>query len=136
MSTQLNLLKGNTDSLTATCFGTYSFSIPNSFKVLPASLSWTRPDQPTSNDRKPFWNASLKVLPMAIASPTDFMATVKAWSASLNFSNVKRALQLLVILENSRAMKPSTFGASDNILTVDAIVADKRIGHRGDLALI
>ena len=35
---------------------------------------------------------SLKVRPMAIASPTDFIAEVSVASASGNFSNVKRGI--------------------------------------------
>ncbi len=46
------------------------------------------PCVPVSSDRKPFCKASLNVLPMAIASPTDFIETVSVSSAPLNFSKV------------------------------------------------
>ena len=39
-----------------------------------------------------FWSASLKVRPMAIASPTDFIWVVSVWSASGNFSNAQRGI--------------------------------------------
>jgi hypothetical protein len=39
-----------------------------------------------------FWSASLKVRPMAITSPTDFIWVVSVWSASGNFSNAQRGI--------------------------------------------
>ena len=36
----------------------------------------TQPGRPVSSPRRPFWNASLKVRPIAIASPTDFICVV------------------------------------------------------------
>ena len=42
--------------------------------------------------RTHFWNASLKVRPMAIASPTLFMWVVSVSSASGNFSKAQRGI--------------------------------------------
>ncbi len=43
-----------------------------------------------SSDRSAFCRASVKLRPMAIASPTDFMCVVRVGSAPGNFSNAKR----------------------------------------------
>ena len=51
-----------------------------------------KPKRFTSMLRIAFWNASLKVRPMAIASPTDFICVVRVSSASGNFSNVQRGI--------------------------------------------
>ncbi len=48
------------------------------------------PACPVSRDRSAFCSASLKVRPMAMASPTDFIWVVRLGSASGNFSKVKR----------------------------------------------
>ncbi|GAA3421676.1 hypothetical protein GCM10018952_69170 [Streptosporangium vulgare] len=40
-----------------------------------------------SSERSAFCRASGKDLPIAIASPTDFMWVVRVWSAPVNFSN-------------------------------------------------
>jgi len=45
---------------------------------------------PISSERNAFWIDSLNVRPMAMASPTDFIDEVSVWSASGNFSKVKR----------------------------------------------
>ena len=50
------------------------------------------PRAPTSRERRAFWSDSLKVRPIAIASPTDFIAEVRVGSASGNFSKVKRGI--------------------------------------------
>ncbi len=50
----------------------------------------TQPGRPISSARSPFWNASLNVRPMAIASPTDFICVVRRKSAVGNFSNANR----------------------------------------------
>ena len=39
-----------------------------------------------------FWNASLKVRPMAMASPTLFMCVVSSRSDMGNFSNAQRGI--------------------------------------------
>ena len=58
-----------------------------------ASLSSNpNPNRCTSIERMHFWNASLNVLPMAIASPTDFICVVRVSSESGNFSNVHRGI--------------------------------------------
>ena len=43
-----------------------------------------------SSDRIAFCNASVKFLPIAIDSPTDFIVVVNRSSASGNFSKAKR----------------------------------------------
>lgn len=43
-----------------------------------------------SSERSAFWNASVKLRPMAMASPTDFMVVVSVESALGNFSKAKR----------------------------------------------
>ncbi|CAB5038124.1 unannotated protein [freshwater metagenome] len=43
-----------------------------------------------SRERKAFWSASVKLRPMAIASPTLFIVVVNVESAFGNFSNAKR----------------------------------------------
>ena len=50
------------------------------------------PRAPVSRERRHFWNDSLKVRPMAMASPTDFMAEVSVVLAPGNFSKVKRGI--------------------------------------------
>jgi len=52
--------------------------------------SITSPQRSCSSERTAFWRASLKVRPMAMASPTDFICVVSVWSASGNFSNAQR----------------------------------------------
>jgi len=43
-----------------------------------------------SSERIDFWSASLKVRPIAMTSPTDFIWVPSARSASGNFSNAQR----------------------------------------------
>ncbi len=43
-----------------------------------------------SSERSAFWSASVKLRPIAMASPTDFMVVVRVASASGNFSKAKR----------------------------------------------
>ena len=50
----------------------------------------TQPLRSISRARIPFWNASLKVRPIAIDSPTDFICVVSRQSAVGNFSNANR----------------------------------------------
>jgi len=51
-----------------------------------------RPKRPISSERSAFWSDSLKVRPMAIASPTLFICVVSVGSAFGNFSKVKRGI--------------------------------------------
>ena len=51
-----------------------------------------KPRAPVSSERRHFWNDSLKVRPIAIASPTDFIAEVSVVLAPGNFSKVKRGI--------------------------------------------
>ena len=51
-----------------------------------------KPKRFTSIERIAFWNASLKVRPIDIASPTDFICVVSVSSASGNFSKVQRGI--------------------------------------------
>ncbi len=63
-----------------------------------ASSSALSPTGPTksncepffSRERRAFCSASVKLRPMAMASPTDFMVVVRVASAAGNFSNAKR----------------------------------------------
>ena len=50
----------------------------------------TQPIRSISRPRSPFWNASLKVRPMAMTSPTDFICVVSVGSAVGNFSKANR----------------------------------------------
>ncbi|OPY10156.1 MAG: hypothetical protein A4E67_00668 [Syntrophaceae bacterium PtaB.Bin038] len=50
------------------------------------------PKRPISRDRTAFWRDSLKVRPMAMVSPTDFMDVVRRSSVSGNFSKVHRGI--------------------------------------------
>ncbi len=43
-----------------------------------------------SSERSAFWSASVKLRPIAIASPTDFMCVVSVGSAPGNFSKANR----------------------------------------------
>ncbi len=51
-----------------------------------------QPLRSASSPRRPFWNASLNVRPIAITSPTDFICVVSVGSAVGNFSNAKRGI--------------------------------------------
>ena len=55
-------------------------------------LSRPKPNRLTSIERITFCRLSLKVRPMPIASPTDFICVVRVSSASGNFSNVQRGI--------------------------------------------
>ena len=55
------------------------------------SISST-PERPVSSERRAFWSDSAKVRPIAIASPTDFIAVVRMGSAPGNFSKAKRGI--------------------------------------------
>ena len=48
----------------------------------------SKPEKPISNETKAFCRDSLKFLPIAIASPTDFIDVPKIASEVGNFSNV------------------------------------------------
>jgi hypothetical protein len=45
-----------------------------------------------SSPRSPFWSASLKVRPMAITSPTDFICVPRVGLAPGNFSKAQRGI--------------------------------------------
>ena len=49
-----------------------------------------RAQRSISSERMAFWRDSLKVRPMAMASPTDFIWTVRSGLVPGNFSKVKR----------------------------------------------
>src|ERR1700683_1085077 len=55
-----------------------------------SALPPPKPQAPTSKERRAFWSDSLKVRPMAMASPTLFICVVRVGSVCGNFSNVKR----------------------------------------------
>ena len=50
------------------------------------------PPRPSSSERTPFMNASLKVRPIAITSPTDFICVVSVRFACGNFSKFHRGI--------------------------------------------
>ena len=52
----------------------------------------SRPVRPVSRPRSAFCSDSWKVRPMAMTSPTDFIAVVSTGSAPGNFSNAKRGI--------------------------------------------
>ena len=47
---------------------------------------------PVSRPRNAFWKLSVKLRPIAITSPTDFMAVVRFSVAPGNFSKAKRGI--------------------------------------------
>ena len=47
----------------------------------------SKPSKPISSEHNAFWIDSLKFLPMAIDSPTDFIAVPNIGFVFLNFSN-------------------------------------------------
>jgi hypothetical protein len=52
----------------------------------------SRPVSPVSRERRAFWRDSAKQRPMAMDSPTDFIAVVRVGSAPGNFSKAKRGI--------------------------------------------
>ncbi len=58
----------------------------------PGGSTGSRPDNPVSIERKPFCSASAKERPIAIASPTDFIAVESRAGVPGNFSKVKRGI--------------------------------------------
>ena len=52
----------------------------------------SKPQRSISRPRMAFCSDSWKVRPIAITSPTDFMAVVRVSSAPLNFSKAKRGI--------------------------------------------
>ena len=59
---------------------------------IPSTSISSRPSRPVSSERRAFCRLSWKVRPIAIASPTDFMAVVSVGSAPGNFSKAKRGI--------------------------------------------
>ena len=49
---------------------------------------WSKPEKPVSREIKAFCNDSLKFLPIAIASPTDFIDVPQTAAEEENFSKV------------------------------------------------
>ncbi len=62
----------------------------SSSRSAPGVAPATQPIRSISRPRIPFWNASLKVRPIAMTSPTDFICVVRVGSAVGNFSKAKR----------------------------------------------
>ena len=54
--------------------------------------SESSPKRPISRERMAFCNASLKVRPMAMASPTDFICVPSTGLVSGNFSKAQRGI--------------------------------------------
>ena len=52
----------------------------------------SKPVRPVSSEQSAFCTLSWKVRPMAMASPTDFIAVVRSGSAPGNFSKAKRGI--------------------------------------------
>lgn len=71
---------------------------PSVGRTASRSISCLSPGSPTnvnrlpffSSERRAFWRASVKLRPMAMASPTDFMVVVSVESACGNFSKANR----------------------------------------------
>ena len=59
---------------------------------MPAISISSRPVSPVSSERSAFCSDSWKLRPIAIASPTDFIAVVSVGSAPGNFSKAKRGI--------------------------------------------
>ena len=62
------------------------------FSGAPLILISSNPVRPVSSDANAFCKDSWIVLPMAITSPTDFIAVPSIASAPGNFSNAKRGI--------------------------------------------
>ena len=56
----------------------------------PGAATSSSPEKPVSMLRRPFCNASAKLRPIDIASPTDFMLVDSSAGVPGNFSKVKR----------------------------------------------
>ena len=77
----------NPSSISNILLGMFSasfFSICLTFKL----NIWSTPEKPVSRETKAFCNDSLKFLPMAIASPTDFIDVPNTAAEAENFSKV------------------------------------------------
>ena len=57
-----------------------------------STRSHPQPLSPVSKDRIAFWKDSSKHLPIAMASPTDFIEVVRIEELPENFSNAKRGI--------------------------------------------
>ena len=68
-------------------FGIFSFSF-FSICCFDKLNILSRPEKPVSKDIKAFWRDSLKFLPIAIASPTDFIEVPRVAGEDENFSKV------------------------------------------------
>ena len=74
-------------------FGTRSLrSISSRLGACGSLLSKPKPQRPVSRERRHFCIDSLKVRPIDIASPTDFIEVVSTALAVGNFSKVKRGI--------------------------------------------
>ena len=65
---------------------------PSAIPVSPGISISSKPVRPVSSEQSAFCTHSWKVRPMAIASPTDFIAVVRRGSAPGNFSKAKRGI--------------------------------------------
>jgi len=70
--------------------GSATRSASSSAPAASAPAGRSRPVWPCSSDRRAFCSASSKVVPSAMASPTDFMRVVSSQDAPSNFSKAKR----------------------------------------------
>mmetsp|Transcript_10712 Transcript_10712/g.39665 ORF Transcript_10712/g.39665 Transcript_10712/m.39665 type:complete len:224 (-) Transcript_10712:1412-2083(-) len=71
------------------------FSNSGSAIIWPDLALSPQPFRPVSSERSALLKDSCHVLPMAIASPTDFICVVKMGSEPGNFSNVKRGILVM-----------------------------------------
>ena len=77
-------------SLSRPSWGTRALSSSDSLSS--STHSWCQSNGASllSSERSAFWRASVKLRPIAIASPTDFMWVVSTGSAAGNFSKANR----------------------------------------------
>ena len=68
-------------------FGIFSLSVFSICYLFRLNIL-SKPEKPVSRETNAFWRDSLKFLPMAIASPTDFIDVPKVAGDVENFSNV------------------------------------------------
>ncbi len=65
---------------------------PSGVFAAPGMAISSKPERPVSRLQSAFCTLSWKVRPMAMASPTDFIAVVSSGSAPGNFSKAKRGI--------------------------------------------
>jgi hypothetical protein len=66
--------------------------VRNSSRVIAVDTWPATPERSCSKERKPFCRASMKVRPIAMTSPTDFIFVPSLRSAPGNFSKAQRGI--------------------------------------------